>query len=56
MKYYANTNIHTHLAFIYSRFVGKNLSDDTPLEGETCRGTLLNQYDLNLCPDGISVM
>jgi hypothetical protein len=39
-----------------SRFVDRNLPDDVPLEGKTYRGTLLNQYDLNLCPDGISVM
>jgi hypothetical protein len=26
------------------------------LEGKICRATLLNQYDLNLYPDGISVV
>jgi hypothetical protein len=48
------TNIPTHSAFIYSRFLERN-DPDVPLEGKTCRGTLLNQYDLNVCGDGISV-
>jgi hypothetical protein len=26
------------------------------MEVEACRGILLNQYDLKLCPDGISMM
>ena len=33
-----------------------NFPDHVPLEDKICRGTLLNQYNLNLCPDGISVM
>jgi hypothetical protein len=56
MKYYVKANTHTHSAFVYSRFAGKNLPVDTPLEGKTCRGTLLDQYDMNLSPDGISVV
>lgn len=32
-----------------------DLPDHVRMEGKTCGGTLLSEYDLNLCPDGISV-
>jgi len=58
LKYYERTNIHTYAAaaFRYSSLVDRNLPDHVHLEGKTCRATLLNQHDLNLYPDGISVV
>jgi hypothetical protein len=58
MKYFERTNIHTHavVAFSYSSLVDMILPDHVPLEDKTCRATLLNQLDLNLYPDGISVV
>jgi hypothetical protein len=58
MKYCNTTNIHTYaaVAFRYGSLVDRNLPDHFPLWGKICRATLLNQHDLNLYPDGISVV
>jgi len=48
--------MHTSEACKYSCLVDRNLPDLLPLEGTTCRASLLIQYELDLYPDGISVV
>jgi hypothetical protein len=54
-KYCVRTNSHTCLVFRYGSLVDRNLPDHVRMEGKIYGDMLLSQYDLNLCPDGITV-